>query len=59
MRAAQAIDLALSGLPITASSTRLRVAVSLGRSAALKNGPREVPPRMNRQGMAVCGMAHS
>ena len=44
----------LSGEPITASSTLSRVGISAGRSAALKNGPREVPPRMNRQGMAVC-----
>ena len=39
----------LSGEPIAASSTRSRVATSAGRSAALKNAPRDVPPRMNRQ----------
>ena len=44
----------LSGEPITASSTLSRRGISAGRSAAWKNGPREVPPRMNRQGMAVC-----
>ncbi len=42
-----------SGEPMTASSTRSRWAMSVGRSAARKNGPRDVPPRMNRQGMAV------
>src|ERR1041385_3538174 len=42
----------LSGEPITASSTRSRVAGSAGRSPRWKNGPREVPPRMNRHGMA-------
>ena len=42
-----------SGEPMTASSTRSRSATSAGRSATSKNGPREVPPRMNRQGMAV------
>jgi hypothetical protein len=54
VRAAKPVDLALVGEPITASSTLSRVGRSAGRSAALKNGPREVPPRMNRQGIAVC-----
>jgi len=30
------------------------VAISAGRSAARKKGPRDVPPRMNKQGIAVC-----
>ena len=42
-----------SGEPMTASSTRSRKGSSPGRSAAAKKGPREVPPRMNRQGIAV------
>ena len=44
----------LSGEPITDSSTLSRVGRSEGRSLALKNGPRDVPPRMKRQGIAVC-----
>src|ERR1700675_4388795 len=44
----------LSGEPITDSSTLSRVGRSDGKSLALKNGPREVPPRMKRQGIAVC-----
>ena len=43
-----------SGEPITASSTLSRVAISAGRSAALKNGPREVPPRMKQVLIGVC-----
>ena len=44
----------LSGEPITESSTLSRVGTSAGRSLAWKKGPREVPPRMKRQGIAVC-----
>ena len=43
-----------SGEPITASSTRSRVGMSVGKSEARKNGPRELPPRIKREGMAVC-----
>ena len=43
-----------SGEPITASRTRSRVGRSSGRSAASKNGPRDVPPRMNKHGTARC-----
>ena len=39
---------------MTASSTLSRVSGSLGRSDARKYGPRDVPPRMNTQGMEVC-----
>src|SRR5687767_6128794 len=42
------------GDPITASSTASRVGVSAGRSESLKNGPRDVPPRMITQGILVC-----
>jgi len=28
--------------------------LSAGKSDSLKNGPLEVPPRMNRQGIGVC-----
>ena len=44
----------LSGEPMAASSTRSRVGRSEGRSLARKKGPLEVPPRISRQGMAVC-----
>src|SRR5262252_3049219 len=43
-----------SGEPMTASRTRSRNAISLGRSFARKKGPFEVPPRIRVQGMRVC-----
>jgi len=36
-----------------ASSTASRVAVSAGKSLRNRNGPREVPPRIMTQGIAV------
>src|SRR5687768_2624390 len=42
------------GEPITASSTASRVGMSAGRSESLKNGPRDVPPRMMTHGILVC-----
>ena len=44
----------LSGEPITDNNTRSRVALSVGKSDSLKNGPLEVPPRIKRQGIGVC-----
>src|SRR5262249_646196 len=41
------------GEPMTASSTLSRTSASCGRSAAWKNGPREVPPRMNTHGIRM------
>ena len=41
---------------MAANNTRSRAVVSAGKSASLKNGPLEVPPRMKRQGMAICCM---
>ena len=38
--------------PITLESIRSRAAGSLGRSSLRKYGPREVPPRINTQGIA-------
>jgi hypothetical protein len=36
------------------SNAASRADTSLGKSLSKKNGPREVPPRMNRQGMDRC-----
>jgi hypothetical protein len=36
------------------NSSASRAASSRGKSLSRKNGPREVPPRMNRQGMDRC-----
>jgi hypothetical protein len=33
------------------SNAASRAAASLGKSSSRKNGPREVPPRINKQGM--------
>ena len=44
----------VSGDPITASSTASRSGTPAGKSLSRKNGPREVPPRMKRQGMDRC-----
>ena len=49
----------LSGDPSAASRMRSRLTTSDGRSDSRKNGPRDVPPRMNRQGIAVCICAYS
>ena len=46
----------LSGDPMAANKTRSRVAMSEGKSASLKKGPLEVPPLINKQGMAVCAL---
>ena len=43
-----------SGEPMMRSSAASRDSTSAGRSLSRMNGPREVPPRMNRQGMARC-----
>ena len=37
-----------------ASKAASRADTSLGKSLSKKNGPREVPPRMNKQGMERC-----
>ena len=54
MRAAEPVDLPLVGRAHHREQHLVAGRDVGGRSAALKNGPREVPPRMNRQGMAVC-----
>jgi hypothetical protein len=41
---------------MAANKTRSRVAMSEGKSASLKKGPLEVPPLINKQGMAVCAL---
>jgi hypothetical protein len=40
-----------SGEPMMDSNAASRAAASLGKSSSRKNGPREVPPRINKQGM--------
>jgi hypothetical protein len=42
------------GEPMTDNRTASRVGASAGRSESLKNGPRDVPPRMMTQGIRVC-----
>jgi hypothetical protein len=41
---------------MTANRTASLVETSKGKSASLKNGPLEVPPRMSKQGIAVCAV---
>jgi hypothetical protein len=36
------------------SKAASRADISLGKSLSKKNGPREVPPRINRHGMDRC-----
>jgi hypothetical protein len=40
--------------PMAANNTLSLRAMSDGKSSALKKGPFEVPPRINKQGTAVC-----